>query len=173
MWIKRNHGIKPYIGMSTNPKLRFSSHKWHSNNHKEGENYNCGLSEFLIKEYGGWVDNSLLQFMIIDSVEEDEVPENLGEKEKSLWIYKKLEGKEEIWRNRLHTYIPIGLNKRGENNFRKLVLPKINKMIETTQPLPKIKKCEVRLKRLSLPSIFYDSGIYNMESTESVIPELQ
>ena len=33
---------------------------------------------------------------------------------------------EEVWRARLHTYKPYGLNIKGESNFRRWVLPKIN-----------------------------------------------
>lgn len=40
VWVDVNEKIPPYVGMSTNPKSRFSAHKYHSNNHRTGENFN-------------------------------------------------------------------------------------------------------------------------------------
>ena len=79
--------------------------------------------------------------MLIDGIKEGEIPKDLSKNDKMLWIFNKLEELEEKWRLRLHTYIPHGLNKKGESNFKKWLQPKL-KEIGT-------KDCSVKLKRLS------------------------
>lgn len=100
--------------------------------------------------------------MVIDSINEYYIPKNVTSKEKSLWIFNKLERMEEALRNKLHTYAPLGLNKKGESNFRKWVLPKL------TQPdcgngtrEPVLKDCTIMLHRLKEPSLCSGYSLQN------------
>lgn len=114
--------------MSFNPKIRFSSHKSKVNTHVEGKEYNCGLTEFLVTGFGHWLDPSMIRYMIIDCVVLDLMPKNVSTNEQKIWIMKEMEKLEEIWHTRLSTYKPFGLNVRGQSNFRRWVLPKLNKL---------------------------------------------
>lgn len=113
--------------MSLNPKARFGSHKSNVNNYKSGSSYNCGLTEFIIQNMGCcWPSPAVLSYMIIDAVDPQSIPlEVTRENERKIWIFNQLEKLEEQWRTRLNTYQPFGLNKRGESNFRRWVLPKL------------------------------------------------
>ena len=89
-WVLNDNKFYPYVGRSTNPKIRFSSHKNHANNYNEAENYNCGLSEFLYKKCGGWLEPSRIKFMIIDGIDDSRIPKNLSKKDRLEWIFQEL-----------------------------------------------------------------------------------
>ena len=166
--------IYPYVGRSTNPKMRFSSHKTHANNYNKAEDYNCGLSEFLYKNCGGWLEPSRIKFMIIDGIDDSRIPENVSKKGRLEWIFHELERIEEIWRTRLHTYPPYGLNKKGESNFKRWVLPKLNnsESVEKVEAVNKVatKNCYIKLKRLS-PCELMNNNYYVGKNSKKKVSE--
>ena len=82
IWVDYNEKSFPYIGRSTNPKSRFSSHKNQSGNSNSDTDSRCGLSDFLYKNCGGWLDNSQIHFMIIDGIYDKDIPTELTKKTK-------------------------------------------------------------------------------------------
>ena len=71
----------------------------------------------MISVHHGNFDKNHLRVMAIDSIEDMKPPSGILDKNK--WMTDNLEELEEHYRTILHSYVPHGLNVKGESNYKK------------------------------------------------------
>ena len=104
----------------------------HLNNHKPGSVFPCKLSEHMITVHDKVLDKKYLKFMAIDSIEDCSPPTNVDNIDE--WRIIELEKLEEHYRTMLCTYIPHGLNVKGESSYKRWAH---KRPIRTAVPMPR------------------------------------
>ena len=104
---------KIYVGRADDMKKRHSNHKSHIKNKYSS----CKLTEHMISVHNGNITQKSWKIQIIDSIEDLQPPQNCTDIK--TWRYEKLEQLEEYYRTLLCSYVPHGLNVRGESKYKK------------------------------------------------------
>ena len=104
---------KPYVGRAVDMRKRHANHKSHINSAYSS----CKLTEHMISVHHGNFDNSNLKVMVIDTIENLEPQTDTHNITK--WRTDTIEQLEEHYRTTFNSYVPHGLNVKGESNYKK------------------------------------------------------
>ena len=104
---------KLYVGRADDMKKRHANHK----SHIKKKYSSCKLTEHMISVHNGNIDKNSWKIQLIDTIENIDPPDDCTDIK--AWISEKLEQLEEYYRTLLCSYVPHGLNVRGESKYNK------------------------------------------------------